>query len=126
MPIVKIWEAVVHSAVSIETGVFADEASAQDFILEKIGCDRRDYDDWADGFSNDPPEGETFADFVKARAEDEQSCLINVTELAVFPDVERYDTALNTLEIPPNGDDYNALFELLQGGRYEEPTPSGR
>lgn len=126
MPIVKIWEAVVHSAASVETGVFADETGAQDFILEKISCDRRDYDDWADGFSNDPPEGETFMDFVKARAEDETTSLINAIELSLFPDVERYDAALNALEIPPNGDDYNALFELLQGGRYQEPTPSGR
>ncbi len=126
MPIVKIWEAVVHSTASVETGVFADETGAQDFILEKISCDRRDYDDWADGFSNDPPEGETFMDFVKARAEDETTSLINAIELSLFPDVERYDAALNALEIPPNGDDYNALFELLQGGRYQEPTPSGR
>jgi hypothetical protein len=38
----------------------------------------------------------------------------------------RYDDALSALEIPPNGDDYNAIMALLNGGAYEAPTAGGR
>ncbi|QOC54175.1 hypothetical protein [Caulobacter vibrioides] len=40
--------------------------------------------------------------------------------------VERYNTALNLKEITPNGDDYNELMSLLDGGAYVEPEEAGR
>ena len=126
MPILKIWNAIAKGPSALASGVFTTETAAQDFILEQVGCDRSDYEDWCDGFSNVPAEGQTFEDFVTGRAEEEVTWRITAIELSVFPDVERYDEALNALDIPPNGDDYNALFALLQGGNYEAPTSSGR
>lgn len=38
----------------------------------------------------------------------------------------RYDAELNRLEIAPNGDDYNALTEMLAGGRFRAPHTEGR
>lgn len=40
--------------------------------------------------------------------------------------VDRYNAALNEQEIAPNGDDYNALLDLLAGGEYRAPIPGGR
>ncbi|PZR35790.1 hypothetical protein [Caulobacter segnis] len=40
--------------------------------------------------------------------------------------VSRYNAALNEQEIAPNGDDYNALLEMLEGGAYRAPVAEGR
>lgn len=38
----------------------------------------------------------------------------------------RYSDALNALEIAPNGDDFNRLFDLLAGAEYADPHSTGR
>lgn len=38
----------------------------------------------------------------------------------------RYDKALNEMEIPPNGDDYNAILDMMEGHDYREPHRTGR
>ncbi len=45
---------------------------------------------------------------------------------AGFANVVRYNEALNALEIPPNGDDYNAILDLLSGAPYQPPHVKGR
>jgi len=40
--------------------------------------------------------------------------------------VSQYDGALNQLNIPPNGDDYNAVIEMLRGAPYRAPRETGR
>lgn len=40
--------------------------------------------------------------------------------------VRRYNAKLNELEIAPNGGDYNALLDLLAGGKYRDPHKGGR
>jgi hypothetical protein len=40
--------------------------------------------------------------------------------------VQRYMDALDALEIPPNGDDANALHALALGGPYTAPHKGGR
>lgn len=37
-----------------------------------------------------------------------------------------YDKALNRLELSPNGDDYNALIEIIGDGKVRLPTAKGR
>lgn len=45
---------------------------------------------------------------------------------AAVANVFRYDAALNAQEIAPNGDDYNALIELIAGAAYRRPHVRGR
>lgn len=39
---------------------------------------------------------------------------------------DRYDQALNAMQLPPNGDDYNAIIEMMNGAPYREPHKEGR
>lgn len=38
----------------------------------------------------------------------------------------RYSDALDELGLPPNGDDFNALLDFLEGRPYHEPHEDGR
>jgi hypothetical protein len=38
----------------------------------------------------------------------------------------RYNEAMNEHRLPPNGDDYNALLEMLAGYPYRTPHVDGR
>lgn len=38
----------------------------------------------------------------------------------------RYDERMDELELAPNGDDYNALRDMLSGGPYRSPHKDGR
>jgi hypothetical protein len=40
--------------------------------------------------------------------------------------VVAYDVELQRLELPPNGDDYNAVHQLLLGGELLLPEKEGR
>lgn len=40
--------------------------------------------------------------------------------------VQRYDDEINRLELAPNGDDYNNLFEMMNGAPYRAPHVTGR
>lgn len=40
--------------------------------------------------------------------------------------VERYDQALNELELAPNGDDYNNVLSFLRGQAYKPPHTKNR
>lgn len=40
--------------------------------------------------------------------------------------VAKYDAEMNRLELAPNGDDYNNLFEMVNGDRYRAPHVRGR
>jgi len=46
--------------------------------------------------------------------------------LQICSRVRQYNAALNRLEIPPNGDDYNALLDLVAGGPLVLPKEGGR
>lgn len=39
---------------------------------------------------------------------------------------KRYDAEMNRLELAPNGDDYNAILEMLGGAPYRTPHMKGR
>ncbi len=39
---------------------------------------------------------------------------------------KRYMDALNDLEIPPNGDDCNTLYDMIMGQPYRPPHERGR
>lgn len=43
-----------------------------------------------------------------------------------FKNVKRYVDALNRLEIAPNGDDFNAVLDMLEGAAYRDPHEGGR
>lgn len=40
--------------------------------------------------------------------------------------VGNYELALDALELPPNGDDYNAVMAMMKGGPYTPPHTEGR
>lgn len=40
--------------------------------------------------------------------------------------VLRYDQELNRMQIAPNGDDYNAILDMLGGAPYRQPHREGR
>lgn len=44
----------------------------------------------------------------------------------IIENLRRYDAALNELELPPNGDDYNNLWDMIEGGQYRAPHEDGR
>ncbi|WP_378952124.1 hypothetical protein [Mesorhizobium sp. ANAO-SY3R2] len=65
-------------------------------------------------------------------SDDAHSCRVSghVSKPVDAPDgianASRYDAELNRLQLAPNGDDYNAIMEMLGGAPYRTPHVKGR
>lgn len=67
---IKVWHVAADTRNGTNSEVFLSEAEAEDWILSEIGESREEYERWADGFSNEPADGEDFWDFVDDRKGD--------------------------------------------------------
>ncbi|HIV77296.1 MAG TPA: hypothetical protein H9899_07210 [Candidatus Sphingomonas excrementigallinarum] len=58
--------------------------------------------------------------------EDHQARCHLVVRAPGIANVDRYSAELDALELPPNGDDFNAVIALLGGAPYHPPRKEGR
>lgn len=126
MPKITIYHVATDNDCGTQSSIHLTEREADDAILEAVSKSRQDFEEWCaeEGHNSDDPN--SINAFWNAHKDHLDTYTKDATEITVFPDLDRYDAALNELEIPPNGDDYNAIFELLQGRSYVAPTTAGR
>lgn len=58
--------------------------------------------------------------------EDHQARVFLVVRAEAIANADRYEAAMNELELPANGDDFNAIMEMLRGAPYRPPHTEGR
>lgn len=121
---ITIFQTTVDTANGTAQGAFLKQAEAEDHIIAEIGQSREGFDAWC--IAHRPEPAAAIHRFFAEHSRSEDWFLLKATDFDLCQDVARYDQCLDAMEVPPNGDDYNAVLKILRGSPFVAPTGKNR